>query len=87
MNEAISKAVEHCGGASRLALAVGVTPPAVAEWLSGSRPVPIKRCVLIEQATAGAVRRWDLRPTDWRLVWPELIDHPEAPPLPVGELA
>lgn len=35
-------------------------------------------CVLIEKNSAGAVRRWDLRPDDWHLIWPELItaEHP-----------
>ena len=30
-------------------------------------------CVAIEKATAGAVTRQELRPGDWRLIWPELI--------------
>ena len=35
-------------------------------------------CVAIERATNGAVTRRDLRPNDWHLIWPELIDadHP-----------
>ena len=37
------------------------------------------RCTAIEQATAGAVRRWDLRPDDWHLIWPELIGAKGAP--------
>lgn len=35
-------------------------------------------CVLIEKATGGMVRRWDLRP-DWHLIWPELIGIKGAP--------
>lgn len=38
---------------------------------------------LLEQATGGAVRRWDLRPIDWQKIWPELVSHPDAPPVPV----
>jgi hypothetical protein len=34
---------------------------------------------VIEGETAKAVRRWDLRPSDWHLIWPELIGHPDAP--------
>lgn len=30
------------------------------------------RCVAIERATSGAVSRRDLRPLDWREIWPEL---------------
>jgi DNA-binding transcriptional regulator YdaS (Cro superfamily) len=30
--------------------------------------------VAIEQVTNGAVTRKDLRPDDWHLIWPELVD-------------
>lgn len=40
-------------------------------------------CVAIEQATGGAVRRWDLRPDDWHVIWPELRKVKGAPPVPV----
>ena len=36
-------------------------------------------CVAIEQDTGRAVMRWDLRPDDWHLIWPELIGQPGAP--------
>lgn len=26
--------------------------------------------------------RWDLRPTDWHKIWPELRERPDAPPIP-----
>ena len=39
----------------------------------------------IEAATAGAVRRWDLRPDDWHRIWPELIGTDGAPsPEPIA---
>lgn len=31
-------------------------------------------CVAIEQSTAGAVTRQELRPDDWHLIWPELAE-------------
>lgn len=37
-----------------------------------------KLCVAIERATGGAVTRRDLRPDDWREIWPELVEQ-EAP--------
>ncbi len=40
----------------------------------GLRPVPVAKCVAIEKATNGEVTRKDLRPNDWHLIWPELID-------------
>lgn len=36
----------------------------------------------IERATGGAVKRWDLRPKDWHLIWPELIGTEGAPATP-----
>lgn len=36
-------------------------------------------CVRIEKASSDELRRWDLRPTDWYLIWPELIGHKDAP--------
>ena len=41
--------------------------------------------VELERATAGAVRRWDLRPTDWHRIWPELIGTEGAPAVPAEE--
>ncbi|MEN9316500.1 MAG: hypothetical protein RIS35_2893 [Pseudomonadota bacterium] len=41
-------------------------------------------CVQIERATSGAVRRWDLRPDDWHLIWPELVGTEGAPEVRQG---
>lgn len=35
--------------------------------------------VAIERQSAGAVMRWDMRPTDWRDIWPELAQRGDAP--------
>lgn len=67
---------------SDLAAKLGVSAPTVAEWCSGRRPVPIRRCLAVEAATGGRITRRDLRPDDWRDIWPELADsepkHPAA---------
>jgi DNA-binding transcriptional regulator YdaS (Cro superfamily) len=71
---------------SALARAVGVRPDQVSQWRSrwqGREPSP-EKCVLIERATDGAVRRWDLRPNDWHLIWPEIIGDAGAPDVPEG---
>lgn len=74
------------GRAAEVAASIGLANPGnpvlVYQWSSGQRPVPIERCVPIEQATAGAVRRWDLRPDDWHRIWPELVGVEGAPPVP-----
>lgn len=70
---AIQRAIKTLGSQAHLAQALGVRQPTISEWAKGERPIPIERCVQIEQATKGAVRRQDLRPDDWQRIWPELI--------------
>ncbi len=66
------------GRGAAIAAAAGVHPVMVSQWVSGLKPVPLERCVAIEQATSGAVTRRDLRPDDWHRIWPELVteEHP-----------
>lgn len=65
---------------SELACVLGVAPPTVAEWCSGRRPVPVRRCRAIEDATGGRITRKDLRPDDWQDIWPELADSEQNQP-------
>lgn len=76
----IIRAGDAVGGQSALANLLGVSPPTVSQWRSGIRPIPAERCVAIEQATAGAVTRKDLRPNDWQQIWPELATNSKRPP-------
>lgn len=69
----IQRAAQHFGSQAVLAEKIGVRQPTVSEWARSERPVPVERCVDIEQATAGAVTRRDLRPEDWHRIWPELV--------------
>lgn len=62
-----------------LARAIPVPASLLSAWASGVRAVPIERCIPIELATGGAVTRRDLRPDDWHLIWPELVDSDGAP--------
>lgn len=70
---------------AQLRLAIGAKSDAqVRQWQHGysdRQPQP-ENCVLIERATQGAVRRWDLRPNDWHRIWPELIGAEGAPAVP-----
>lgn len=34
---------------------------------------------LLERHTGGKVVRWDMRPADWHLIWPELVAREGAP--------
>lgn len=36
-------------------------------------------CAQIDVVSAGSVRRWDLRPRDWHLIWPELVRADGSP--------
>jgi DNA-binding transcriptional regulator YdaS (Cro superfamily) len=77
-NDAVKKAAATVGGVTKLAAALSVQPPTVSQWITGTRGVPPRQCYAIEKASSGAVTRRDLRPSDWWLIWPELVtaDHP-----------
>lgn len=62
------------GRAAALAVALGIKPPQVADWVTGKKPVPANHCQAIERWTNGAVTRMDLLPNDWRDYWPDLGD-------------
>lgn len=67
------------GAQAQLCRQIGAHAPDVSRWADGTRQIPVDRCVAIERATGNAVRRWDLRPLDWHLIWPELIGTKGAP--------
>jgi DNA-binding transcriptional regulator YdaS (Cro superfamily) len=69
----------------RLARLVGVNPATLYQALTakGAGFAPAE-CVRIERQSNLELRRWDLRPNDWDLIWPELIDTEGAPRLPKG---
>lgn len=58
---------------------LGKTAVQISHWKTGFRPVPIEHCAEIERVTGGKVTRKDLRPTDWQLIWPELVGAEDAP--------
>ncbi|WP_284402317.1 YdaS family helix-turn-helix protein [Acidovorax sp. SUPP2825] len=74
------------GRAASLARGLGVKPVVISRWGSGSKPVPIERCIAIERLTGGLVGRKDLRPNDWQDVWPDLSAS-ESVPATKGEVS
>lgn len=69
------------GYLTQLAKALGVTSVYLSQLAAGQggrEPSPAL-CVAIEVATERQVMRWDLRPNDWRQIWPELIALAGAP--------
>lgn len=60
------------GTATKLAAALVISPSYLSQLASGLSPISPERCVAIERETFRAVTRKDMRPNDWRLIWPEL---------------
>jgi DNA-binding transcriptional regulator YdaS (Cro superfamily) len=82
---AIQRACDAVGGVGKLAALVGVAPPTVTQWCRGARPVPPRKAVRIESATAGQVTRRDIFPDDWHEIWPELATtNPTTEPAAAG---
>lgn len=69
------------GNGIALAQALGIPPSYLSQMANADRAVTPERASKIEAATGGAVRRWDVRPTDWHLIWPELVGAEGAPPI------
>jgi len=67
----IKQAVKAVGGQqSELAKRISVSPQIVNQWVTGKRPVPAHHCIAIEEATGGAVTRYDLGPDVFGAVKP-----------------
>jgi len=62
------------------AASVDVSIGAVHQYINEIRPVSDKVCVRIEKFTQGELNRKNLRPDDWREVWPEIenFQYPNA---------
>jgi DNA-binding transcriptional regulator YdaS (Cro superfamily) len=66
----------------RIAEKVGVHATSLLQAMKGERNFSIAECVRIERESGYRLRRWDLRPKDWFLNWPELIGKKGAPEVP-----
>ena len=82
--DAVHRAIKSAGSQRALAALLGVSSAAVGQWLrrraDGGRDVAAKQCVRIEGITGGAVTRRDLRPDDWKDIWPELAESETKQP-------
>lgn len=59
----------------------GLSKQTINEWPRKGIPVPY--CAGVEEECEREFRRWDFRPDDWWLIWPELIGSTGAPAIPV----
>ncbi|WP_072243011.1 transcriptional regulator [Thiomonas bhubaneswarensis] len=71
--------------AAGLGRSLGIAPAFLYQIAHGKRKANAALSRSIERATRGAVMRWDLRPDDWHLIWPELIDTAGAPAIPTQQ--
>lgn len=78
LNQPASR-LERAARVRKLAVDLGVTPAFIGQLANGKRPCPAERAALLERASGYVVRRWDLRPNDWWLIWPELERVEGAP--------
>jgi DNA-binding transcriptional regulator YdaS (Cro superfamily) len=83
--EAISRAIEAAGGPSKVARQLRVTAQAVCFWRTGKRQFPAEHAAALESISG--VRRWEIFPTSWHAIWPELIGTEGAPPVPGPDAA
>lgn len=69
------------GGPAEFAERVGCSTVYLAQLAArqGGREASPQLAVVIERESNYSVRRWDLRPTDWHRIWPELIGIKGAP--------
>jgi DNA-binding transcriptional regulator YdaS (Cro superfamily) len=80
--QAIEATMKHCQlKAGEFAARIGLSPQMVSFLRSGDRSVPPEKVPLI--CSLADVKRWELRPTDWHKIWPELVGTKGAPPVPV----
>lgn len=63
------------------AAACGTTIGYLRKAISTKQALSPVVCSLAERHSHGAARRWDLRPEDWHLIWPELVGADGAPPV------
>lgn len=72
--ESLEIAINEVGGVGKLAGAIGVGQSVVSNWRA-RKSVPPEHCAAVEAACRGKVTRRELRPTDWRRIWPELASN------------
>ena len=77
MSTAFDRVCEAVGGMAKVARALDVPIQTVNNW--STRGIPVLMCATVEALCGSAVRRWDMRPDDWHLIWPELIGADGAP--------
>jgi DNA-binding transcriptional regulator YdaS (Cro superfamily) len=72
----VSQAIKGSGGPAVVAARLGVSTQRLCNWLA--RGVPVSQAAAFEAAVDHRIRRIDLFPGEWALIWPELAQqYPE----------
>lgn len=66
------------GNAGILAKKIGCHTPDIYNWAKKLRPIPVEYMARLEIHTNGAISRKQLRPDDWWVIWPELLEKKAA---------
>jgi DNA-binding transcriptional regulator YdaS (Cro superfamily) len=64
---------------AEIANSASIADPYLYQILTKRREASPELCVVLERVSGGQLNRRGLRPTDWHLIWPELIDAAKAP--------
>lgn len=72
--KALKQAVEAHGGVTAAAVLLEISPQRLSNWIE--RGVPTEHCARVEAALG--VARQQMRPKDWRSIWPELAEAKAA---------
>ena len=71
----------------KLAAACSATRGHLQNVMYGQRPCSPELAAALERESGGQVRRWETRPGDWHLIWPELVGAEGAPEIPTEAAA
>jgi DNA-binding transcriptional regulator YdaS (Cro superfamily) len=63
------------GRAAKLAISLGVGISYISQMASGYRVISPARASQIETLTGGIVSRREMRPDDWKSIWPDLSEQ------------
>ena len=74
----IETACDMVGSQAEMARILDLSPAMINQLVKGHRPVPVAHCKAIQKATGGRVTCIDLRPNDWREIWPEMAQDPDT---------
>jgi DNA-binding transcriptional regulator YdaS (Cro superfamily) len=74
----------NMNAAERQAVAakLGISEQYLYQCLTGRKNMRPEEAVRVERDSASGIRRWQVRISDWHLIWPELINAEGAPPVP-----